>query len=157
MALKLLSDALPKVNSKIFARKYIALGRIVTNWDDIIGVELADKAQPIKIHYRKVRDNGKKSEAVLEVAVTSANAALLQYQKDVILERINQIFGDRWITDLKFKHVPVDRKQAIVKKRKRSLSLDEEKNLSEMLENIDDPDIKSRLESMGTSLFKDRT
>ena len=106
MALKLISDAVPKVTSKTFSRKYIALGRIVTHWEDIIGKEIADKAQPVKIHYRKAKDKQKKAEATLEVAVTSADAALLHYQKDVILERINQIFGDRWVTDLKFSHIP---------------------------------------------------
>ena len=157
MALKLLSDSIPKVNAKVFARKYIALGRIVTHWPEIIGQEIADKAQPIKIHYRKAKDKSKKSEATLEVAVTSANAAVLQYQKDVILERINQIFGDRWITDIKFKHVPHEGRQAPVPRRRKALSPDEEKNLSEMLENIDDPDIKSRLQTMGAAILKDRT
>ena len=156
MALKLLSSTLPKVTSKTFTRKYIALGRIVTHWEDIIGKETADKAQPVKIHYRKAKQKGKKSEATLDIAVTSADAAVLHYQKDVILERINQIFGERWITDIKFKHVPVDKPRTSIPKKRRTIEPEDEKNLSVMLENIEDPDIKSRLRHLGTSLLKDK-
>ncbi|MEM6781149.1 MAG: DciA family protein [Pseudomonadota bacterium] len=156
MALKLLSDAIPRVNSKIFARKYIALGRIVTHWSEIIGEDFADKAQPIKIHYRKSKDKSKKAEATLEVATTSAHASTLVYQKDVMLERINQIFGDRWVNDIKFKHVPFEAKAQKSRKRAKTLKPEDKKNLSDMLENIEDPDIKSRLQSMGASLLKDR-
>ena len=156
MALKLLSSAIPKVTDKTFSKKYIALGRIVTHWEDIIGNELKQKAQPIKIHYRKSKDKKAPPNATLEIAVSSADAALLHYQKDVILMRINQIFGDAWITDIKFKHFTPDIKEKSVPTRKKVLDQTEEKNLSDMLENIEDSDIKSRLMQFGQSFLKDK-
>ncbi len=48
-----LSEATAKIAGRSFEPKYIALGRIVNNWRDIAGTKLADKAQPVKIHYRK--------------------------------------------------------------------------------------------------------
>ena len=148
---------MPEVTSKVFARKYIALGRIVTHWEDLVGAETAAKAQPVKIHYRKAKDQSKKAEATLDVAVTSADATFLHYQKDVILEKINRIFGDRWITDIKFLHVPQEQKKRYTPKKPKKLMPAEEKNLRGMLENIADTDIKSRLESLGASILKDRT
>jgi hypothetical protein len=79
-----MSDTLPQVNAKVFARKYIALGRIVTQWDEIMGADIASKAQPIKIHYRKSKEKNKRATAILEIATTSAMAADLTMKKDML-------------------------------------------------------------------------
>ena len=155
MSLKRLSDTIPAVTSKVFQRKYIALGRIVTQWEDIVG-EDAKITQPIKIHYRKAKNKKSSSTAKLDVATTSANATTLHYKKDLILEKINRIFGDNWITDIDFIHVPLDKKIEKPKRHEKRLSPVKEKNLSDMLENIEDPDIKSRLMRFGTSFLKDK-
>lgn len=164
-SLRLLSDTVPKVTGKLFARKYIALGRIVTHWPDIIGADMAARAQPMKIHYRKApadkeAKEGKetkkaKSTATLEIGATSADCAVLQMQKGVILERINQVFGDAWVTDLKFIHVAPDKK-APRKPRKQPLNDEEQKYLAEMLEEVADPDIKQRLDRLGKAILEDK-
>lgn len=161
-SLRLLSDAVPKVTGKLFARKYIALGRIVTHWPDIIGEDMAQRAQPMKIHYRKAaadKDGKKpkaaKSAATLEIGATSADCAVLQMQKGVILERINQVFGDAWVADIKFTHVAPDKKPA-PKARKKPLNEEEQKYLAEMLEEVADPDIKQRLDRLGKAILEDK-
>jgi hypothetical protein len=153
-ALKLISEAVPRVADKTFKRKYIALGRIVTHWKEIMGERLAAIAQPQKIHYRKARRKDQKPEATLEIATSSANASLLIMQKGVLLEKINHIFGEQWITDIKFVHAPANAPQ---KPRKpiKPLTEQEKNSLSDMLENIDDPEMKERLMTMGESLLKD--
>jgi len=90
---------------KVFERKYIALGRIVTCWPEIMGEEYAERAQPSKIHYIKPKNAKDKPKATLSIAATSADCAVLMYRKDLILQRINQIFGDGWVTDIKFLHI----------------------------------------------------
>lgn len=154
-ALKLISTAVPKVTDKTFKRKYIALGRIVTHWKDIMGEKMAAHAQPLKIHYRKARKKGDKAVATLEIAASSSHASLLIMQKGLLLERINQIFGEQWISDIKFVHTPAN----IVEKPKRRikpLTEGEKSSLSQMLENVEDDDIKQRLISMGEALLKDK-
>ena len=153
-ALKLLSDAVPRVTGKTFKRKYIALGRIVTHWKEIMGEKMAAYAQPLKIHYRKPRRKGDKPEATLEIAASSSHSSLLIMQKGVLLEKINHIFGEQWITDIKFVHAPanVPEKQ---KKHSKPLTADEKNSLSLMLEMVDDPEIKKRLENMGSALLQD--
>lgn len=121
-----------------------------------MGKEFADKAQPIKIHYRKAKENKKKVDAVLEIATSSADASVFMYQKEVILMRINHIFGDGWVKDIKFKHITPDIKTSALPRRKKALSPTDQKDLSEILENIADPDIKSRLQSLGEAIMKDR-
>lgn len=119
-----------------------------------MGDKMAAYAQPLKIHYRKAKRQGEKPTATLEIAASSAHSSLLIMQKGLLLERINQIFGEQWITDIKFVHAPAN---IIEKPKKRRIPLTEaEKNsLSQMLEMVEDPAMKERLEKMGAALFQD--
>ncbi len=150
-----LSEATGRIAGQNFQRKYVALGRIVQHWSDIIGAELARKAQPVKIHYRKF-EKSKEPQASLDIAVSSADATLLHYQKDLILERINQIFGERWISSIRFVNVPANEiKSSAFKKPKTPLSSEEKQSLNSLLENIADHDIKARLETLGNEIIKE--
>jgi hypothetical protein len=153
--MKLISDSVPHVTDKTFKRKYIALGRIVTRWKDIMGEKMAHIAQPLKIRYRKPRRKGDRAEAILDIAASSANASLLVMQKGVLLEKINHIFGEPLVTDINFVHTPV--KQATKTTKKTKPLTEEEKNrLSHMLKDIQDNAIRERLENMGKALLEDQ-
>ena len=152
--MKPVSRSVPGLLGKVFERKYIALGRIVTHWKEIVGSDFSERAQPAKIHYRKAKTPKEKSTATLEIAASSADCAVLVYQKDVILQRINQIFGDSWITDIKFIHVE-PRAKAKPQKRTKTLTQDEKSYLSQLLEGVDDPDIKATLSRLGQSIMQE--
>jgi len=154
-AMRPVSDSVPKVADKTFKRKYIALGRIVTRWQDIIGDKMAALAQPQKIHYRKARKKGDKPTATLEIATSSTTASLLMMQKGMILEKINLIFGEDWVTDIKFVHMPVEAKKRSRLNQTKTLTTDEENSLSAMLNDIEDKELKIKLQNMGQSLLKD--
>jgi hypothetical protein len=156
MSMQLLSRAVPKVLGKTFERKYIALGRIVTYWKEIIGPDFAARAQPAKIHYRKAKTKGEKPTATLEIAASSADCAVLQYQKDVIIQRITSLLGDTWIKDVKFSHRDIRQKPKRIHRTK-TLTSDEKNYLSQVLEAVDDPDLKDRLARFGQALIQDKT
>lgn len=152
-----LSEATARISGNAFKRKYIALGRIVKHWEDIVGKNLADKAQPVKINYRK-HPKSKKPVASLDIAVSSADATTLHYQKDLILERINQIFGEQWISAIRFvHHAPANNARAMAKKNAYKkggpLTEKEKKSLSEWLSDIEDEDIKARLSRLGEGIM----
>lgn len=120
-----------------------------------MGNDFADKAQPLKINYRKKGKDGK-PYATLDIATSASNATILNYQKGVILERINSIFGDDWIKDIRFLVSEIAETDVIVKKRKTPLTGTEKKYLSGVLEQIEDPDIKEKLESLGKAILTDK-
>ncbi len=152
-----ISEATSRVTSKNFSRKYISIGRIVKHWEEIIGADLARKAQPLKLHYQKRLKNQKPS-ATLDIATTSADATLLHYQKDLILERINQIFGERWITGIRFIAVPANISAKKGRKPQTPLTEGQKNHLSTMLDNIEDTDIRYKLENLGQAiLMEDKT
>lgn len=155
--LRPLSASVSQLTSATFSKKFVALGRILSNWNDIIGPEMAVKTQPVKIIYRKPKDKNEKPQATLEIAATSADATLLHYQKGLILERINQIFGDSWITSLKFMHVsaPSDSfsAQSPIKVPK-PVNEEARRKINELLSTIEDEDIRKSLEKLGQSVLK---
>lgn len=132
------------------------LGRLVTHWQDIVGADLADRAQPVKIRYRKV-PGSKKAEASLDIAASTAEATLLHYRKELILERINQIFGERLVTALRF--VPMaanEAPQARARRPQKAVTPKDREDLANLLAQIDDPGLKERLETLGISILQDR-
>lgn len=149
------SEATAKVTNEIFGRKYIALGRIVSQWVDIVGEDLSTKAQPAGLKYRRYKDR-KTPDAVLEIATTTAYATRLHYQKDLILERINQLFGDKWVTGIRFVSVPSNSSRPPKIKKRPLLSPEEESYIKQSLDSITDIDVKNKLEQFGKSLLIDK-
>lgn len=120
-----------------------------------MGDKMAYIAQPLKIRYRKPHRKGDKAEAILDIAASSANASLLVMQKGVLLEKINHIFGEQLITDIRFVHVPANAPEK-PKKQTKPLTIEEKNSLSHMLKDIEDDAIRERLETMGKALLQDR-
>ena len=149
-----LSEVTARITGQSFSRKYIALGRIVNSWLEIVGPELATKAQPVKIRYNRKHKRVTKPEAALDIAVSGADATLLHYQKDLIIERINRIFGERWITDVRFVTMPVS--SAGLKKPKKAktpLTQAEKNSLSQLLDGVQEDSLRERLASLGEAIL----
>ncbi len=155
-----LSESTARIAGKSFARKHVSLGRIVSQWSDIVGAELSGKVQPVKIHYQFAKRG---SGARLDIAASEAEATLLKMQVGVILERLNHLFGDNWIGSIRFVSVPSNQEnvyKAVQEKKRKAvrdkpLSGNEESFLSQALEEIEDDDIKAKLESLGLAIIKD--
>lgn len=160
--MKLISESLPKATERVFTRKYIMLGRLLTRWEDIVGQAFYAKTQPVKIQYfkNKAKGRGKNSKVILQIASSTADATVLHYQKDLILERINQIFGEGFIDEIKFvasngnAEFKRDTKRSSKRKKTRTITHDEKDRLEELLNEVQDEDIKKRLENLGTSILQ---
>lgn len=157
--LRPLNASISQLTSATFSKKFVALGRILNNWNDIIGPELAVKAQPVKIHYRKPKQKGDNPEATLEIAASSADATVLHYQKDLILARINQIFGDSWIKSIRFVHIASNSDDADgIFPYSAPLNSEEIGRITSALNGIDDDELRKQLEKLGQSVLrKERT
>lgn len=164
--LKPLSSSVAKITAETCSRKFVALGRILTQWCDVVGVEMAAKTHPLKITYRKPKSKHEKPQASLDVAATSSDAAILHYQKELLIERINCIFGNSWITSIRFVHLAgnsniesteiQDRIDYLRRQKLAAISLTDTNKtlLNEHLKNCNDPDLRSLLEKLGESVLK---
>tara|TARA_R110002124_G_scaffold64985_2_gene177613 strand:+ start:419966 stop:420454 length:489 start_codon:yes stop_codon:yes gene_type:complete len=157
MGPKQLSYAVSKVTKKSCSKKFVSLGRILNHWEQIVGEEMSKHAQPTKIQYRKPKNRREKPSATLEIAVPSAQATLMHYQIDLILERINSIYGERWITAIRFVHIPANMsKRPSFRNQQPKMNGQEKQKLNGMLENISDPEMRLRLESLGQAMLLDK-
>lgn len=156
---RLISESIPKVAGNAFSRKYIMLGRLVTHWRDIVGPDMADKTQPVKIVYYKHKKAGEKAgdapSASLEISASTADATVLHYRKDLILERINQIFGSRWITAIRFVPVASNTAPTLPRRRPRPLTPGQKAYLSGLLDTVEDPEIQERLKNLGSAILQE--
>lgn len=64
-----------------------AVSRLLTHWRDIVGETIADAARPVEVSY------GRGFGATLTILTTGARAALLEYEKETIRERVNACYG----------------------------------------------------------------
>ena len=119
-----------------------------------MGPDMAAKCQPIKLNYRKPKSKTDKPSATLDIAASSADSALLVFQKNLILERINQLFGEKWVTDIRFDHLaqPVRREKR--GEPPRMPTQEDIANLKASLDYIDDEDLKKRLERLGQGVLR---
>lgn len=150
-----LSEPMSRIASKTFTRKFVALGRLLDQWEDIMGAQFSSLAQPVKLNYRKAGKDKKNSYAILDIATSASNATLLSYQKGVILERINSLFGNNWIKDIRFVASELAEEISETGKNIAPLSEKEKIFLSEALDQIEDPDIKEKLEKLGKAILTD--
>lgn len=161
--LRLISESVPRVAGQAYGSKYIMLGRLVTQWTEIIGADVAGQAQPVALKFRGGRksDDPKKDEKAreftLEIAADSAAATVLRYRTDLILERINRIFGAQWITAIRFVPKATDGQQnnRFVRAPK-PLTPDQKQSLSNMLKDVPDPELQDRLQRLGAAILQDR-
>lgn len=152
-----LSESTSRVTKSNFSSKYIALGRIVDGWTDIIGEAMVAHAQPVRLNTRTPKNRRTKPDCILDIACSSSHAIVLQYQKPLILERMATIFGNRWVTDIKF--IPAralpPRPKRVMHYPKRALHSQDHEFIDETLAHIDDDCIKQRLERMGRHILQE--
>lgn len=126
---------------------------MAAQWAEIIGKDMAAQAQPAKMHYRKSKD-GKTPEVTLEIATTPAHATNLHYRKDLILQKINAIFGEGWVTAIKFTALSAPPPKSKYKKpASRPAAPEDKAALESLLKGIEDEDIKIRLEKLGEAVI----
>lgn len=156
----LLAKALPKVTKKVCSRKFVMLGRLLDHWEEIMGQNFALKTQPVKIRYFKAKTKTSNPKATLDIAASPSDATALHYQKQLILERLNMIFGDSsYIEDIRF--VPQTANTRGQKpqpvKRQRALMPSETKALNDLVNDIKDDEIKEKLMNFGKAVLQDST
>ncbi len=151
--MRALSEITTSVTSKNFSRKFVSIGKIVALWPEVMGTQFAHKATPNRLLYRKPKSKNEQPRAILEIATSSADATLIHYQKDIILERLEQLFGQRWIHDIKF--ISVSRIQLQTRKKNRTAPLTQKQknHLSTLLGDVEDQDIQRRLLSLGQAIL----
>lgn len=132
----------------------MVLGKLLEHWQAIAGAETARKAMPEKVVFRK--DKKGNSEATLYLSANSADAALLEYEKGLLLEKIRMITGESRIREIRFVHndYRIDpRKRLKTPAPSRALSPQETKSIETLVQGVEDAGLQAVLKSFGESLY----
>ena len=121
----------------------------MNHWPEIIGAELADKTMPLKMRslYQKNRDTGEQEQImVLKIMAESALGTVIAMRQTIILERVNRLFGGT-----RFKKLDIIQGQITktITPKKENTDIHFDLNITD----IDDPILKSRLESLGQAVM----
>lgn len=65
-----------------------SVSRVLTNWSDVVGVEVARVCEPVDVRYGKAGLG-----ATLTICTTGAQAPILEMQKEAIRTRVNAAYG----------------------------------------------------------------
>jgi hypothetical protein len=105
---KPLADLVGNALQSAFARQGFAAVDIISHWDDIVGVELAGKTEPVRLVWPRRDDPD--STGTLTIRVEGAYAIELQHLAPVVIERVNRYFGWRCVGRIAIRQGPVFRR-----------------------------------------------
>jgi hypothetical protein len=151
-----LSDLVPGLTRDILGKKSLLFGKMIADWSHIAGADIADKTTPLDLKYAKKLDQ--KSQAVLHLAVQSAYALEISYQKSLLIERLNMFFGYPAIKDIKIiqqTNLMDNKKQTVVPSR--PLTLQEERGLDGIVAQIQENDLQTALKNLGKAILSRQT
>jgi hypothetical protein len=104
-----LADLLRKTLNEGFARQGFASSELVTQWQTIVGAEIAAHSEPMKIQWPRPIHDQEPEPATLILRVEGPAAIEIQHLSSVILERVNRFFGWQAIGQIALRQAPLRR------------------------------------------------
>lgn len=135
---QLLSRPVQRIAAQAIGAKQPDLAGLMASWVDVVGPEWAHRCTPLAF----IRGRGNQN-ALLEIAVTSGEALLVQHETPVLVSRINGYFGGPMIKGLRLTHMdpPAQGRRKPVKEFA-PLPID----------GIDDPELAATLGRLGAAI-----
>jgi hypothetical protein len=153
--IKTLAELVPGCMSDALAAQGFASSEIITNWTTIVGRELGERSEPVKLQWpaRGAAANpaAPKPSATLLVRVESAFVLELQHSSGVIIERINRYFGWACVGALRFRQGPVTR-QRKAPPRPLQADPDTRRRVAETVGETEDPRLGEALRRLGEAV-----
>jgi hypothetical protein len=145
-----LATLVGKALDDAFKRQGFASREIVTRWPTIVGAEIADLAQPMKMQWPRAVEGEQPSPATLVLRVEGPAAIEIQHQSALIIERVNQFFGWFAVERLALRQAPLVRPA----KRRRREQLDPEavRRATAELPTISDEPLREALGRLGAAV-----
>ena len=147
---KLLSQLVGKTIADAFARQGFASTGLVTHWREIVGAEVADHAEPMRMNWPRRINEEDPEPATLVLRVDGPVALEIQHMSSVIIERVNRFFGWRAVGRIQIRQAPLvrrDKKPAL-----RKPDPDAVARLAAGMTDIANEDLRAALARLGASV-----
>jgi hypothetical protein len=106
-----LSELAGKTIADALARQGFASTGIVTHWADIVGPEIADHAEPMRMAWPRRVHEDDPEPATLILRVEGPVALEIQHMSGVIIEKVNRFFGWRAVGRVQIRQAPLMRRE----------------------------------------------
>lgn len=100
-----LASLVPGLTKKAVGKRGFTDARILNEWDQIVGVDLARHAHPDRLTFPR----GRRDAGTLHIRALGPMATELQHLEPVLVSRINMHFGYKAISGIKLMQVPPTR------------------------------------------------
>lgn len=93
-----------KIITPLAQKQGMVSGKIILDWHKIVSPEYASWTRPLKITFPKnIRKYG-----TLHLQVNPSHALVVEYGKDILIEKINIFFGYRAVSKIRIMQLPFD-------------------------------------------------
>ena len=108
---KPLSQIVGKTIADAFAKQGFASTGVVTHWPEIVGAEIADHAEPMRMIWPRRVHEDDPDPATLVLRVEGPVALEIQHLSGVIIEKVNRFFGFRAVGRIQIRQAPLARRE----------------------------------------------
>jgi hypothetical protein len=150
LSAKPLSVLLGDVFSDVYAKQGFAARELVTRWAAIIGPDLSEHCEPLKMQWPRPVEGQQIEPATLVLRVEGPMALEIQHSSDVILQRVNRFFGWSAVGRLALRQGPLSRRNR--PRPSRAPDAAQVEQIAQTLTSIEDDDLRAALARLGASI-----
>lgn len=153
--LKSMSENICSLAQKLLGNKGMTEIEILAQWKNIVGAELSQTTLPMKIDFKR----GERTDGVLHLMCqTGADALEIQHKSQMIIEKVNTFFGYKAVAQIKtMQNASLSLNENPIKNEdnpnKNLVSAQEENYIKQIVKDVQNEGLKSRLESLGNKIF----
>lgn len=134
---------------KPLAKRGFAESRLLTEWDSVVGAEIAALSRPLRLSHAAKEGLG----GTLTIGVKGARALEAQHLEPRIIERVNAHYGYRAVSRIRIAQIaPEAFPQAVPKAPPPDPSPDQAARLNEAVAPIEDDGLREALERLGRNI-----
>jgi hypothetical protein len=144
-----LSELLNATLSDVLKAQGFASAEIISRWRDMVGPEIAEHSEPLKINWPRAAAEEKPEPATLVLRVEGPAALEIQHMSAVILDRVNRFFGWQAIGRIAIRQAPLRRREAAPAHR-----IDESAaaRIADTLPDVKDDNLRQALGRLGSAI-----
>ena len=151
-----LSGLMPPTVNKALRRFGFAQTSIISNWEKIVGTEMAHHTYPSKLTFKK----GTKENGTLHIMVDGAHALKLQHLLPLIIEKINMFHGFKLVGHIAITQGPaISRAEGKINAANKPLPIlnqQEQLELDQILADTQSDTLRKALSNLGRRVLGDK-
>ncbi len=149
--LRAIAAEVPRIAGPVLGKRGFGEAQLVTQWDAVIGAELAEKLSPERLTFPR----GERRNGTLRLRVAPGLGPEIQPREPVLIERINAFFGYGAVARLAFIQGP-PLTGAPASPALRTLSVEEKRAIDARVARVADPALREALARLGTAIAGSR-